>query len=167
MARSAKVLMRVCAEQSSGDVQWTPLLQKALTLIEGTGVGQIDRIHVAEYTIASGANADLDLAGGVTDKLGNTITFAELVAVAILSEAEDGTANTTNVTVGGGTNPFVGFWGTSGDQIVLTPGRMMLVAGDSAAGIGAVVASTGDILRLANAAGATAKVQVAILGRSA
>ena len=42
----------------------------------------------------------------------------------------------------------------------------MLAAGD-AAGLGAVTAGTGDILRIANSSGATAKFQIAILARSA
>jgi hypothetical protein len=167
MTVKAKVFARIEAEQTNGDASWTPLQQKAIALANGTGVGQCDRVYARELTIASAANTDLDLAGGLTDDLGNALTFAELVAIQIINEAEDGTANTTAITVGGGTNPFDGFWGTAGDQIVLNPGDGFMVWGQGASGIGAVVASTGDILRIANASGATAKVQVMILGRSA
>lgn len=167
MTISAKVLTRIEATQTDGDASWTPVLQKAVALANGTGAGQVDLVYAEEREIASASNLDLDLAGGLEDGLGNTLTFAELVAVAIVNQAEDGTANTTAITVGGGSNPFDGFWGTAGDQIVLNPGDGFMVWGSGAAGIGAVVASTGDILRIANASGAAAKVQVMILGRSA
>ena len=42
----------------------------------------------------------------------------------------------------------------------------MLFSGD-AAGIGAVTAGTGDILRIANSSGASATYQIGIVGRSA
>lgn len=167
MTVKAKIFARIEAEQTSGDASWTPVLAKAVALANGTGAGQVDLVYAAERTIASGANLDLDLAGGLDDGLGNTLTFAELVAICIVNQAEDGTVNTTAITVGGGSNPFDGFWGTAGDQVVLNPGDGFMVWGSGAAGIGAVVASTGDILRIANAAGASAKVQVMILGRSA
>lgn len=167
MTVKAKIFARIEAEQVSGDAAWTPMQAKAMALVNGTGVGQCDLVYARELTISSASNSDLDLAGGVDDGLGNTLTFAELVAVMVINEAEDGTANTTDVTVGGGSNPFDGFWGTAGDQVVLPPGGVFLVAGQGAAGIGAVVASTGDILRIGNGSGASAKVQVMILGRSA
>jgi hypothetical protein len=167
MTVTAKVFARIEATQTDGDAHWTPLHHKALALAHGTGAGQCDLIYAQEHTIASAANLDLDLSGTLEDALGNAVVFAELVALQIINEAEDGTANTTVITVGGGSNPFDGFWGTAGDQIVLNPGDGFLIFGSSAPGIGAVTADTGDILRIANASGASAKVQVMILGRSA
>lgn len=167
MTLKANVLARISAEKTNGDALWTPRQQKALALTDGTGIGQADRVYEAEHTIASGANLDLDLAGGVLDRFGATITFAEIVALQVINEAEDGTQNVTDITIGGGSNPFDGFWGTAGDQIVLPPGGYCQVGCSGASGIGAVVAATGDVLRIANAAGAPAKVQVMILGRSA
>jgi hypothetical protein len=167
MTLTAKVFTRIEVTQAEGDASWTPIHQKALTLAEGTGVGQFDLVYAAEHTIASASNLDLDLAGALEDGLGGAVVFAELVALQIINEAEDGTVNTTAITVGGGSNPFDGFWGTAGDQIVLNPSDMFLIAGRGAAGIGAVTADTADILRIANASGAAAKVQVMILGRSA
>jgi hypothetical protein len=167
MTVKAKAMIRLSAEKTSGDASWTPLQEKAINLVNGTGIGQCDLVYAAELTIASASNQDLDLAGSLLNGLGQAQVFAELVALCVINEAENGTPNTTVVTVGGGTNPFDGFWGTAGDQIVLNPGDFFLIGGQSAAGIGAVVASTGDILRIANASGASAKVQVMILGRSA
>lgn len=167
MTVSAKIIAQVSAEQVEGDARWTPLFRKAISLLDGTGAGQADLVYAREHEIASAANLDLDLAGALEDGLGGAVVFAELVAMLIINEAEDGTQNTTTVTVGAGSNPFDGFWGTAGDQIALTPGMVMLVAGAGAAGIGAVGAGTADILRLANSSGAAAKVQVVLIGRSA
>lgn len=171
MTIKANVLARLSAEQTGtnalGAARHAPMVAKALTLLDGTGVDQVDRVYARQHVIASAGTLDLDLAGGVIDDLGNTVTFAELVAILIVNEAADGTVNTTAVTVGGGSNPFVGFWGAAGDQIVLQPGQMFQTACGSAAGIGTVVPATGDILRLSNASGAAATVQIIILGRSA
>lgn len=167
MTVKAKVFARIEAEQVSGAASWTPMQQKALSLAHGTGVGQFDLLYAREHTINGASNLDLDLSGSLEDGLGGAVVFAELVALQIINEAEDGTVNTTAITVGGGSNPFDGFWGTAGDQIVLNPGDGFLIHGSGAAGIGAVAAGTADILRIANASGAPAKVQVMILGRSA
>lgn len=167
MTLTAKISARIEVTQTEGAARWTPMHQKAISLAEGTGAGQFDLVYAREHEIASATNLDLDLAGALEDGLGGAVVFAELVAMLIINEAEDGTANTTTVTVGAGSNPFDGFWGTAGDQIALTPGMVMLVAGAGAAGIGAVGAGTADILRLANSSGAAAKVQVVLIGRSA
>lgn len=167
MSVKARMFARIEAEQSTGDAAWSPTTQAVMALVAGTGIGQVDRVYSREHAIASGAALDLDLAGSLTDGLGNVVAFAELVGVLIINRGEDGSVNSTDVTVGGGTNPFDGFWGTAGDQVVLPPGGFLMVGADGAAGIGAVVAATGDILRIANASGAVAKVQVMILGRSA
>lgn len=167
MTVKAKVFARIEADQTSGDASWTPMQAKALSLAHGTGVGQCDLVYAREHEIASAGTLSLDLAGALEDGLGGTVIFAELVALQIINQAEDGTANTTVITVGGGSNPFDGFWGTAGDQIVLNPGDGFLIFGSGAGGIGAVAAGTGDILQIANASGAAAKVQVTILGRSA
>ena len=167
MTVKAKVFARIEAEQTSGDASWTPMQAKALSLAHGTGVGQCDLVYAREHEIASAGTLSLDLAGALEDGLGGAVVFAELVALQIINQAEDGTVNTTVITVGGGSNPFDGFWGTAGDQIVLNPGDGFLIVGSGAAGIGAVAAGTGDILQIANASGAAAKVQVTILGRSA
>ena len=93
--------------------------------------------------------------------------ISEIVAIAIVNAAADGTANTTALTIGGGTNPFAGIWGTAGDQIVIPPGGMFLIAAAGAAGLGTAGAGASDILRVANASGAAADYQIVIIGRSA
>lgn len=147
---------------------FSPTLKKVQALANGTGANQADLLFVDERTVGDGANDDLDLAGVLSDAHGQTITFAEIVGLIVVNEAIDGTANTTDLTIGGGSNPFVGFLGGTTPTIgpIKPGGCFALFAGD-AAGIGAVTASTADILRISNSAGASATYQIAILGRSA
>ena len=147
---------------------WSAAIDEVLSFANGTAANQADIAYVAERTVTSGANDDIDLAGVLTDALGATITAAELVALMIINKAKDGTANTTNLTIGGGSAPVTGFLGGTTPTIgPIPPGGVVMLASPGATGLGAVTATSADILRVANSAGATAKYVVAILARSA
>lgn len=147
---------------------FAPLVRKVLRITDGTTANKADILYAAQRAVTTGANDDIDLAGVLTNAFGETITAAELVAILVINEPVTGAANTTALTIGAGSNPFVGFLGGTTPTIgPLRPGAaFMLFAGD-AAGIGTVTAGTGDILRITNASGATANYQIAILARSA
>jgi len=90
--------------------------------------------------------------------------------LAVINAPLDSTeaANVSNLTIGGATNPFVGFLGGTTPTIgPIRPGGFVVIGAADLGGIGSPVAGTGDILRIANGAGGTAKYQIAILGRSA
>lgn len=147
---------------------WSAVMSLTQSFASGTTANKIDIVYMAERTVATATNDDIDLAGVLADALGTTITAAELVGIFIVNEQLDGTDNTTNLTIGGGTNPFTGIWGATGDTIgPVTPGGCFLIMNPNAAGLGTVTASTGDILRIANSSGATNKYKIAILARSA
>lgn len=151
-----------------GGPTFTPALEAALTLASGTGANQADLIFVDQRTVSSASNDDLDLAGVLASAMGATITAAELVAVMVINAPKSGAANTTNLTIGGGSNPVVGFLGGTTPTIgPIRPGGFVLLACGDAAGLGAVTANTGDILRIANSSGAAATYQIAIVARSA
>lgn len=172
MTLSARLSVNLSADQQGGnnyDDDFRPIIKQALSLLNGTGLNQADLIYADQRTVLTGANDDIDLSGGLTDAFGVTITMVELVAMMIINAPSDPTvaANTTDLTIGAGANPFVGFLGATHTIGPIKPGgAMMLFAGD-ASGLGTVVAATGDILRVANSAGATALYQVALIGRSA
>jgi hypothetical protein len=171
MTLTAKVQLRVEATQLGANglasQKFTPVVSAALALANGTGVNQADLVYAEERAVASATNDDIDLRGVLADAFGATLNIAEIVAIAIVNAAADGTANTTALTIGGGTNPFAGIWGTAGDQIVIPPGGMFLIAAAGAAGLGTAGAGASDILRVANASGAAADYQIVIIGRSA
>eukprot|EP00918_Siedleckia_nematoides_P061736 GHVU01134771.1.p1 GENE.GHVU01134771.1~~GHVU01134771.1.p1 ORF type:complete len:172 (-),score=22.15 GHVU01134771.1:298-813(-) len=171
MTVSATFTASLSATETGGNSytdRFTPLVQKVQKLTDGTTANKADILYANERTVTTGANDDIDLAGVLTDAFGSTITAAEVVGLIVINQQQDGTANTTDLTIGGGSNPFLGFLGGTTPTIgpIKPGGCFCLFAGD-AAGIGAVTASTADILRIANSSGASATYQIAILARSA
>jgi hypothetical protein len=142
---------------------WAAAFDKVVSLADGTGANQADLVYAAERTVASATNDDIDLAGVLTDAFGATITSAELVALLVINEQADGTANTTNLTLGGAANPVPGF----GSALwPISPGGFFEMVSPGAAGLATVTASTGDLLRVTNSSGATAKYKILLLARS-
>jgi len=156
------------ANAFSGGPSWGAAISFAQAIANGTGAAQADLVYFAERSVSSASNDDIDLNGSLTDALGASIAAVELVAIMIINKQKDGTANTTNLTIGGGSNPVVGFLGGTTPTIgPIRPGGILFLACPDAAGIGAVAAGTADILRIANSSGATAKYLIAVLARTA
>ncbi len=104
----------------------------------------------------------------LTSAFGSVITAAKLVGVLVINAPRDGAANVSNLTIGAGTNLFLGFVGGTAPTIgLIGPGGFFFIGCPSATGIGAVVAGTGDNLRISNSSGGAATYQLAILARSA
>lgn len=145
------------------------LMEAALTLSDGVAADQADRFYYGERTVASGANDDLDLAAGnLTDPFGNVLTFAKIKTLLIINAPKIGAANTTNLTIGGGTNPVTGLLGGTTPTLgPMKPGEVLLRHASALAGLCSVTGATADILRIANSAGASATYQIAIIGTSA
>ena len=125
-------------------------------LAEGTGSGQADIQYADRMTVASGGNIDFDLTNRV-NAFGVALGIAEVVEVLIVSAD----ANTTNLTIGGSSADFPGV----PDQTIAPSGRVYY--SNPASGLGTVTNNTTDTIRITNASGATASVDVYILGRSA
>lgn len=147
--------------------RFSPIVEKIQKLADGTTENKADLLYAAERTVASASNDDIDLSGVLTDAFGVTISAAEIVAVLIINKPVTGAANTTDLTIGAGTNPFIGFLGATDTVGPIKPEGLFMVAAGDAAGVGAVVAGTGDILRVANSSGASASYQIAVIARSA
>lgn len=129
------------------------------SLAAGTADGQADLRWYDQRTLASNSNESLDLSGTLTDIFGNVISPAEICAVIIESDE----LNTTNLTVGNGTNPAQLWFGGTTMTEILKPGDFSLHY--SKAGW-AVTNSTADILKVVNATGASAVYRIGFLGRS-
>lgn len=152
-----------------GGPNFSPDFDAIIQLTNGTGANQADILFVDERTVASAANDDLDLAGVLQSAFGSVIAAAEIVAIAVINKpkAKSAAPNTTNLTIGGGTNPVVGYLGGTTPTVgPIRPGGVFLLASPDAAGIAAVTAATADILRVANSAGAAATYQILVLARS-
>lgn len=130
-----------------------------IALADGSGSGQASKAYAATRVVASGANDDIDLAGVLTDIFGAALSFATVKAINIRADA----ANTTNLTVSAApTNGFGGPFGAAAHTLQVRPGGAFLVAAPQTGWT--VTPGTGDILRIANAAGASATYTIEIVG---
>ena len=139
------------------------------TTADGTAAGQADIIWMDERTVTTGANDDIDLAP-IVNAIGGSQTPVEIVGIIVINAPKSGAANTTNLTIGVGTAPvtpaFLG--GTTPTVGPIRPGGVFAIwNSENAAGFGVVTATSADILRIANSAGASATYQIAFVGRSA
>lgn len=150
---------------------YAPEIEAAISLLDGVAANQADILFADERTVASASNDDLDLAGVLADAFGATIAGAELVALMIINKPKTpgAAANTTNLTIGVGTNPVTpGFMGGTNPTIgPLRPGGVLLLACPDAAGLGVITGGSADVLRIANSAGAAATYQIVVIARSA
>ena len=141
------------------------------TFIDGVGSDQFDLTYFSQRVVASGANDDLDLYGSLLTPMGSTINAAELVGIMVVNRPIDANAapNTTNLTIGGGSNvQTVGWLGGSDTRIqTISPGGIFMMMNPNASGMGIVTNGSADIIRITNSAGASNTYTVALLLRSA
>jgi len=117
---------------------------------DGTSADQIDLLWHDQRTLGVSASENLDVAGGLTDSYGNTLTMVD-VRLIVVKASEN---NTNNVLVGGGSNALVNWVSDSSDVVVVKPGGVFFLYTPTNPGY-AVTAGTGDILKIANSAGTT------------
>ncbi len=145
-----------------GDARHTVAQDGNLVLQNGTAADQADQEFTDQRTLGAGATEDLDLAGGVTNALGETVTFASVKAIMV--EAANG--NDGNIEVGGtAPNGFVGPFGDVTDQIVLDAGDRFVVTNKGAGWT--VTGGTGDLLRIGNTGSAAGTYKIKIVGVAA
>ena len=172
MTLSAEIKVALSALQrgdnSFGGDRFAPRIEALLPFTDGTGANQANLLYAGERTVADGADDDVDLSGALADAFGATITAAEVAALLLINAPISGNPNTTALTIGGADSPFEGFLGGTDPTLgPIPPGGVVLLAGPSAAGLGAITADTADELRVSNASGAANTYQLAILARSA
>jgi hypothetical protein len=127
----------------------------------GTGPGRVDIEYVDDRTLATNTSENLDLSGVLIDAFGQVIAAANIKAIEISAAA----GNTTNLTVGAAaSNTFVGPFNDATDALVLKPGARAVIFDPAG---WTVTAGTGDILKVTNAAGASATYRIKLLGASA
>src|SRR5690349_19819948 len=110
MALSTNVRVNVSAKQTTtldlGTSEANITKNVAYSLASGTAVGQADRLFSDTRTLNASASEDLDLAGGVTDAFGVSLTFVKVKGIFIQAAS----ANTNNVVVGGATTNGFATW---------------------------------------------------------
>lgn len=134
--------------------------QADIILADGTGNNQASKTYSASRSVLTGANDDIDLAGVLTDIMGvSPLTFATVKAIIIRSDP----SNTTILSVGPApANGFLGPFGSATDRINIRPGGAFVIAAPQTGFT--VTPATGDLLRVTNAAGATALYSIEVVG---
>lgn len=165
MPISARVNASIAVTQTgapdTGQARADLAVSHARTLSHGTGNEQADRQFQDERTLGTGANEDLDFAGGtLVDAFGTIFTAGEITAMQIVADP----TNTTNITIKpAAATGFLGPFGAATHTITLKPGASFQVSDPAGWAVGA---GASDLFNVANAAGASAKYKIAVLGRS-
>ncbi|MGH3679088.1 MAG: hypothetical protein ACRDT2_01995 [Natronosporangium sp.] len=165
MAFSGRALLQLAAELTNPLDLSTPTsnlsVSRQISLSEGVGLNQANKIWHDQRTLAASAAEDLDLAGILTDPWGATITFARVKLLFVAAAA----GNTNNVVLGNqATNGWVGPFGANSHSLSVRPGGFVCLAAPDATGY-AVVAGTGDLLRAANSgAGSSVTYDIVVIG---
>lgn len=177
MAISGKITfrcnLRYTSTSADVDAVFAPNYVHRLSFSDGTGANQADILYMRNAELASGADLDLDLAGVLSDALGNTVACAEVCGMLVVNQSADGTAGDTILTIGNAaSNPWTGWCGGADTAVTIGRGGFLLFCNPDASGIGAVTGGSADTLRItAGDQIATASdpgyAQIMILGRTA
>ena len=115
------------------------------TLSNGTGANQANQHWHDQRSLAAAASEELDLAGGLTDVFGDTVTFTRIKAMYIKN---NGTAS--SLRVGGATaTQFYPFVVDSSDILLIKPGGRVYIEAPDVNGM-SVGAGTADTLKIAH-----------------
>jgi len=154
-------LLNYSSVRDLGTVPYPLNFSRYANLTSGSGANQASKVFDDTRTLAASTTEDLDLAGGLTDSFGATLTFTKIKGIFVAAAA----ANTNNVLVGGAaSNAFINWVSDATDKVVVRPGgALALFAPDSTAY--AVTAGTGDLLRIGNSgAGTSVSYDIVIVG---
>lgn len=163
MSVNAKIEVNINASLNGvadlGTVQFNSSISKAKKFVPGTATtGEADILWTDSRSLAASGTESLDLAGGLTNVFGSVITFAEVTALYFYN------TGTTAMTIGNAaTNAWVGPFGAATHTLTIPAGEMLTLTNADG---WAVIAATGDLLKVLNAAGATGTYDIMIIGRS-
>lgn len=134
------------------------LIERTLTLANGTGADQANQVWSDTRTLSSGSNETLDLSGSLTNAAGESVTFTKVKLLYVRNKG------TTTLTVGGAaSNGFISPFGASTDTLNVRAGGVAVLFAPDATGY-AAAAGTADQLKVTNAAGASCDYDIAIIG---
>jgi len=149
-----------------GAIASAPLAYSAArSLSTGVGASQADQMFFDQRQIAASGTDDLDLTGtALQNALGVNIAFARIKALIIEALG----TNTNNLIVGNAAaNPWVGPFGAGTHTVQVRPGGLLAMFCSDLTGW-AVVAGTGDLLRVANSgAGTVVDYKIILIGATA
>lgn len=155
------LLASLAAAGDFGDAAVPTRMERSFKFKPGAGANQANVIFADKRTINASTSENLDLAGVLIDQLGQVATFTKVRAIAFLADP----ANVNDVVVGGhATAAFAAPFGASNNTVKVKPGGMLVIVAPDANGY-PVVATTSDMLQVANGgAGTAVNYGVVLLG---
>ena len=163
MSQSAKLSLAIAVSLglASGisSAKADGLFKKVVQLLDGTGAGKASKSFFASRTISASGTDALDLAGVLTDALGQALTFTKIKMIAIQAKS----TNAGEITLGGGTAACNSMFGANTDKIKIKPDGLFVIAAPDANGF-AVTASTADTLNIVNTVASTVAYDIVIIG---
>ena len=169
MGVTASISLSVKAAASStavselGTVTHNPQISFNLDFTDGEGSNKVQQVWSDERDVATSSDDDLDLAGTLTNYLGEAVTFTKIKVMAFLNVTSSSAAALMQIG-GEGINDFINWVANATDIIQVATGGAFVLVRPDATGY-AVTAGTGDILRVTNASGAnTLTYQILLLG---
>ncbi len=132
-------------------------LKTSLRLGNGTGSGQVSQQWHDTRTLTASASESLDLAGGLTNAFGVTVTFTRVKFVLVIAS----TGNTNDVQVTRVATTGIPLFMADGDGIALGPGEWFCYGSPTTGKT--VTASTDDTLTFTNSAGSTSVTYTVVI----
>ena len=132
-----------------------------VTLTDGSGSSQASKLFIGRRSIANVSTTDdIDLAGGVTDVFGNTLTFTAIKAILIYNRA---TTDGEELRVGGAaSNPITSLFAGSATAKDLIPASGCWLRTAPLTGF-VVTAGSADVLRVQHTGGAATTITYDII----
>lgn len=160
-----KLLQQLANDNFATPVDSASFPYQGETWANGTGASQADLAYRGRRTVGATSVDNLDVAGSLTDKFGNTITMARVKLIALYNRAAIGSGFVLNL--GAGSNPLANLFGDAAtDKLNVRPGGIFLITAPDAVAY-AVTAGTGDILKINNGNGSSVDYDLVIVGASA
>lgn len=157
---------RVSEKFSIGSGDWDALLAAFATgdsdVPSSAGVGYANQWYVAERSILTTANDDLDLAGGLTNAMGQVVTFTKIKFLLIAIDSPDGVKKLRfgpqNVA-----NAWAAGFGALGATLYKDVFDWEVLVNNKWAGV-AVTAGSADVLRINNPGAGTVTYRLLVIG---
>ena len=153
------------ASEFSATPRFAPSVNDSLSWETGTGASQADLVWADQArSINATTNDDLDLAGGLTDGLGATVTMARLKLIYIKNN--ETTAGRVIQLGGSATNPVSTLFGATPDYLTIPPGGIFCLAVPDATAF-AVTGGSADTIRIRNPNASAITYDIILIGASA
>lgn len=153
------------ATEFDATARFAPSVNTSISWTDGTGADMANTLWCDQArSLPATTNDDLDLAGGLTDALGATVTNARIKLIYIKNNAT--TAGYFLEVGGAASNPISTIFAATNDILKIPPGGELWLKASDATGW-AVTAGSADVLRIRNGNAATLTYDIMIVGANA